>query len=122
MTKTPVKDVEWRKVKIQNPLYNVRFNYYEKKDGKGVTYYKRTTKLWWKPFVKFVKEEPPYWLSRFFLAQSNDVYTLTNWEFMQYSAFGKWTKIEYQGGTLYKVLDVDKYKLETGKNPYQSKQ
>ena len=63
----------------------------------------------------------PYWVRRF--DRKTDGLTLTNWQYVQYSLFGRWSKIETQLGFIgsksftfrYKALDKEKYKRETNK-------
>jgi len=45
----------WTQTKVDRPTFDRRFRYYILHDGKGVTYYMRKTRLWWKPF---------YWLGQ----------------------------------------------------------
>ena len=115
---------KWKQTKVKNNLYNLRFKYFESANGKGTTHFARTTRLWYTPLYTlavFMGWDTPYWLSRFW--HKTDAYNLTNWEYLQYSVFGRWSKVETQtmvcgkqtSAYSYKAVDKEKFELSRGK-------
>jgi len=61
-------------------------------------------------FLRLIKKAP-YWVRRF--VERTDGYNMSNWQYIQFAVFKRWTVIKYNPFKHY-GLDVERFEQETG--------